>query len=256
MRLHDAPQRPRPISHCSSSLQRDKANYSSSTCEFHGAKTVDDRVNPDVIPEYDPYSESFVNKSMASGKAKSYYPTFDRHVENGEQIKIEFEPSTCYLHEVFKFKVNHASVRDKVQSYNEATSFWDADKYLRNCHGKDRPSDKQRQGRKLLVAAYYEKMTKQHQKVSPTRSNRPRIIPTYVIPSEQKRDKIRFNIRMKMIRSSGIDFKSPDRSRKRSPNASTQRVTGKVTSQPDGKLQIHVKPTQTPASLQATKLMD
>ena len=34
------------------------------------------------------------------------------------------------------------------------------------------------------------------------------IIPDYVIPSEKKRDEIRFNIRMKMFLASGIEFPS------------------------------------------------
>ena len=34
------------------------------------------------------------------------------------------------------------------------------------------------------------------------------IIPDYVIPSDKSRDEIRFNIRMKMFKASGIEFPS------------------------------------------------
>jgi len=61
---------------------------------------------------------------------------------------VFFEPSVFYVHEVLKFKFKHSSTRDKVKSFNEATSFWDADKYLKN--SKD--------GRKLKIAEYYTKM--------------------------------------------------------------------------------------------------
>ena len=87
-------------------------------------------------------------------------------------------------------------------------------------HGKDRPSDKHREGRKLNVAEYWKRMQRQEKK-SPSRS-RPKLVPTYVIPSEKPRAEVRFNIRMKMIRASGIEFKSPNRSKPKrytSPNA-------------------------------------
>ena len=185
--------------------------------------TLNDRVTETVeaAAEDDPYAESFVNQSLLSGKRQSYYPTFERHMEHGEPVRIEFEPSASYLHEVYKFKVKHASARDKVQSFNEATKFWDMDKYLRNVHGKERPSDNAREGRKLNVAEYWKKMSQRQEKKSPSRS-RPKLVPTYVIPSEKKRDEVRFNIRMKMSRASGIEFKSPDRRKPKrytSPNA-------------------------------------
>ena len=106
--------------------------------------------------------------------------------------------------------MKHSSARDKVKSFNEATKFWDADRYLRNVHGRDRPSNNKREGRKLHVAEYWEKMRQKQEKKSPSRT-RPKLVPTYVIPSEKKRDEVRYNIRMKMVRSSGMEFKSPNR---------------------------------------------
>ena len=129
--------------------------------------TLNDRVTEtvDAAAEDDPYAESFVNRSFISGtNRQSYYPTFERHMADGEPIRIEFEPSASYLHEVYKFKVKHSSARDKVQSFNEATKFWDADKYLKSVHGKDRPSNNKREGRKLNVAEYWKKMSQRHEK--------------------------------------------------------------------------------------------
>ena len=88
------------------------------------------------------------------------------------------------MHQVYQFKSAHASLRDKVQSFNEATQFWDADKYLKNVHAGDRPDNKARQGRKLNLSQYYERMQKAHKQSSPVRPKRAKIIPDYVIPSE------------------------------------------------------------------------
>ena len=41
-------------------------------------------------------------------------------IEPGDN-KIVFEPSDFYVHEVLRFKVKHASVRDKVKTFNQAT---------------------------------------------------------------------------------------------------------------------------------------
>ena len=69
--------------------------------------------------------------------------------------KIKFEPSDFYQHEVLKYSVKHASLRDKVQSFNENNQFWEADKFLTACHGKHQPDDKSREGRKLKISEYY-----------------------------------------------------------------------------------------------------
>ena len=71
---------------------------------------------------------------------------------------IAFEPSDFYVHEVLKFKVKHASLRDKVKTFNEATSFWENDQFLTNCHPKSHLDDKSREGRKLRIAEYYKRM--------------------------------------------------------------------------------------------------
>ena len=57
-----------------------------------------------------------------------------------------------------KFKVKHSGTRDKVSSYNEASGFWENDKFIQNCHGPSHPTDKSREGRKLKIAEYYKKM--------------------------------------------------------------------------------------------------
>ena len=74
-----------------------------------------------------------------------------------------FEPSDFYAHEVLKFKCKYASMRDKVQSFNEATGFWEADKFIKSCHGKEHANAKSREGRKLKIAEYHQKM--QHKPV-------------------------------------------------------------------------------------------
>ena len=73
--------------------------------------------------------------------------------------KVEFEPSDFYLHDVLKFKLKHASLKDKVAGFNEANGYWENDKFIQSCHGKDKPSDKSREGRKLRIAEYYKRMT-------------------------------------------------------------------------------------------------
>lgn len=73
--------------------------------------------------------------------------------------KIEFEPSDFYVHDMLKFKCKHASLRDKVKSFNEASEYWEGDKFLTNCHGKlTAKSGKSREGRKLKIAEYHKKM--------------------------------------------------------------------------------------------------
>ena len=62
------------------------------------------------------------------------------------------------MHEVLKFKTKYASVRDKVQGFNEATRYWDQDEFLYNVYTKQSAPDKSREGRKLKIAEYYKKM--------------------------------------------------------------------------------------------------
>ena len=71
---------------------------------------------------------------------------------------VQFEPSDFYLHDVLRFKMKHASLKDKVAGYNEANRFWEKDKFIQSCHGKDKPSDKSREGRKLRIAEYHHRM--------------------------------------------------------------------------------------------------
>ena len=67
------------------------------------------------------------------------------------------------------------------------------------------------------------------------------IIPDYVIPSEKKRDEIRFNIRMKMFLASGIEFPSAveAQAQKKVPNKNAK-VANKVTNQDAAALSKHV----------------
>ena len=74
------------------------------------------------------------------------------------------------------------------------------------------PAQKEREGRKLNLAEYMRKM--QPKPIKKPSATRRKVIPDYVIPSEKKRDQVRYDIRMKMIRSSGIDFSSPERASK------------------------------------------
>ena len=69
--------------------------------------------------------------------------------------RIKFEPSDFYVHEVLKFKVKHASMRDKVKTFNMATKFWDRDAFLSKCHPKLHGNDKSREGRKLRLSEYH-----------------------------------------------------------------------------------------------------
>lgn len=72
--------------------------------------------------------------------------------------KLSFEPSDFYNHQVLKFKVKYASGRDKVQGYLEANEWWERDRLIQSCHGKEHLDDKSREGRKLNLAGYYKKM--------------------------------------------------------------------------------------------------
>lgn len=62
------------------------------------------------------------------------------------------------MHEVLKFKVKHASLRDKVQTFNEASVYWDRDRFLTHCHPKSHLDDKSREGRKLCISDYHKRM--------------------------------------------------------------------------------------------------
>lgn len=99
--------------------------------------------------------------------------------------------------------MKYASGRDKVQGYLEANEWWEKDRLIQSCHGKQHVDDKSREGRKLDVAGYYKKM--QH---TPFKPKSRLLIPDYVIPSDKKRENVRYNIRMKMLLASGIQFPS------------------------------------------------
>ena len=45
------------------------------------------------------------------------------HVPDAD--RVQFEPTDFYVHEVLRFKCKHASLRDKVATFNEATGFWE-----------------------------------------------------------------------------------------------------------------------------------
>ena len=69
------------------------------------------------------------------------------------------------MHQVAKFRLRHSSTRDKVTSFNEATKFWDADAFLKKTQGNPAMDDKNRQGRKLGISEYYQKMKRAHERV-------------------------------------------------------------------------------------------
>lgn len=108
------------------------------------------------------------------------------------------------MHEVLKFRFKNSGTRDKVKSFNEATKFWNADSFITKVHRKPLQSNESREGRKLGIAGYVKRM--KPKTVSKKRTLN--VPPTYTIPSEKKRDNIRFDIRMKMLYSSGMTFKS------------------------------------------------
>ena len=76
MRLTDAPRRNH--GHSASSHQLSKS-YLNSTCEYHGGKTLDPEADADGITEVDPYAQSTLTAAR-----QSYYPNFEKHIENGE----------------------------------------------------------------------------------------------------------------------------------------------------------------------------
>ena len=62
------------------------------------------------------------------------------------------------MHEVMKFRYKRAGTRDKVKSYNDATQFWDIDKFLNNAHKKPLFKNSDKEGRKLCIAEYDKRM--------------------------------------------------------------------------------------------------
>jgi len=72
--------------------------------------------------------------------------------------RLVFEPTDFYVHEALRFKVKHASLRDKVKTFNLASEFWDRDRFLSNCHPKTHAGIKSREGRKLHISEYHKKM--------------------------------------------------------------------------------------------------
>ena len=70
---------------------------------------------------------------------------------------VMFEPTDFYHHEVLVFNTKHASMRDKVESFNEATGFWEIDPFLNSNHPKTHLDDKCREGRKLRLADFHKK---------------------------------------------------------------------------------------------------
>ena len=63
--------------------------------------------NLDSIPEHNYYQVNYID-----------HHDDGQYLENSQ--KVPFEPSDFYIHEVMKFKHKHASLRDKVKSFNEA----------------------------------------------------------------------------------------------------------------------------------------
>ena len=177
VRLADAPMRNKR--HSTTSFQVSES-LMASTGNIR-LRTVDanEKAESEGKSEDDPYAASAFNATR-----QSYYPAYEKRIKDGEKEKVEFEPTASYLHEVCQFKTAHASLRDKVQSFNEATQFWDADKYLKNVHAGNKPHSKERQGRKLNLSQYHERMQKAQKQSSPVRPKRAKIIPDYVIPSE------------------------------------------------------------------------
>ena len=91
------------------------------------------------------FAESFINK-----------PSYNSYGENA--VRVEFEPTESYMHEVMKFRHKHSGTRDKVKSFNSASKYWGSDRFLNNVHKKPIMSDKSREGRKLSIAEYEKRM--------------------------------------------------------------------------------------------------
>jgi len=111
----------------------------------HSELSIDDKASDSLQPCVDQYAESFLHRSCLNAYG-------------ADSVRVDFEPTAPYMMEVYKFRAKNASTRDKVASYNEATQFWDASKFLRSNHGPDKPSVKSREGRKLQVAEYLKRM--------------------------------------------------------------------------------------------------
>ena len=69
------------------------------------------------------------------------------------------------------------------------------------------------------------------------------IIPTYVIPTDKKRESVRHHIRMKMLMSNGMDFpnSSVNKPTKKYLSAAQRKITKKVTQQPVSAIYTHMK---------------
>lgn len=73
-------------------------------------------------------------------------------------MRVEFEPTMSYMREVMKFRAKHSSDKDMVASYNEASGYWERDPFIKANHGPDKPTSTSREGRKLNIAEYRQKM--------------------------------------------------------------------------------------------------
>jgi hypothetical protein len=73
-------------------------------------------------------------------------------------LRVDFSPTASYMREVMRFRAKHASLKDKVAYFNESQIYWERDKFLKAAHGPDKHSPTTREGRKLKIAEYYQKM--------------------------------------------------------------------------------------------------
>ena len=78
-------------------------------------------------------------------------------VDSQKLMKIVFESTGFYNPEVLKHKTKHASVRDKVQGFNEASAWWEQDRFLAACHGEACMNNETKEGRKLNIASFEKK---------------------------------------------------------------------------------------------------
>lgn len=110
-------------------------------------------------------------------------------------------PSEYYLHDVKKFLAQRKK-GDTVKCYQANSRSWSKSKFLNASHKQNALTS--REGRKLNLAEYNRRVSKSAIKVKKAAPFNK--LSSYVIPSEKKRSAVVFDIRMKMLRSSGISF--------------------------------------------------
>eukprot|EP00347_Sterkiella_histriomuscorum_P021787 403332767 len=138
---------------------------------------------------------------------------------------IDFEPSQYYLHEKKKHDYIVNNKCDRLKMFMKMNDQWKSDKFLSNNHVKH--PNESREGRKLNLASYNQQYKKQ-EIVKKNPNNAPQYkLSSYVIQSERKRDDVRYEIRMKMLRANAMQIGKPSLTqdqRKRPKSASVKKI--------------------------------